>query len=87
MEKVQKSSINAKSTDKKGSNSKMIKREEMKDSPFTIVTVDKRSFGVMGQYRITEEYATKSAVRTELEKVTWNRIIQVIMLLNKKLEE
>jgi hypothetical protein len=61
----------------------MIKRKNIKDSPFEIITIDKESFGVMGEYRITEKYKTVTKVKEELEKITWNRIVQVIMILNE----
>ena len=35
----------------------------------------------MGDYRLTEKAKSKDEVVKELEKITWNRIVQVIMLL------
>jgi len=60
-----------------------IEREEIKDSPFHVITIEGESFGVMGEYRLTEKAQSKKEVIEQLEKITWNRIIQVIMLLEE----
>ncbi len=62
--------------------SETIKREDVKDSPFTIITIDGKSFGTMGEYRLTEEGNIKE-IRKQLKTITWNRIIQVVMLLDE----
>jgi translation elongation factor P/translation initiation factor 5A len=60
-----------------------IKRVEIEDSPFHVITIDGESFGVMGDYRLTEKSADEREVREELSKITWNRIVQVVMLLEE----
>lgn len=77
-----------------GSGNQTIKRTEIKDSPFHVITIDGESFGVMGDYRLTEKAGSEKEVKAELKKITWNRIVQVIMILeevktkfNKKLKE
>lgn len=60
-----------------------ITRKEIKDSPFHVITIDGESFGVMGDYRLTEKSADESEVIKELKKITWNRIVQVVMLLEE----
>ena len=72
---------NVEDQDKEAS-SETISREEVKDSPFHVITIDGESFGVMGDYRLTEKMS-KEKVKKELKKITWNRIIQVIMLLEE----
>lgn len=62
--------------------SETIKREDVKNSPFTIITIDGKSFGTMGEYRLTEEGNIKD-IRKQLKTITWNRIIQVVMLLDE----
>jgi len=80
--------MDVKKVDKKNSSrTELIKREEIKDSPFTIISVKDKHFGVMGNYRVTEENHNKKEVKKELEKITWNRIIQVMMILNTMQEE
>jgi|SaaInlStandDraft_1057018.scaffolds.fasta_scaffold09750_2 translation elongation factor P/translation initiation factor 5A len=66
----------------KQTSSETISREEVKDSPFHVITIDGESFGIMGDYRLTEKMS-KEKVKKELKKITWNRIIQVIMLLDE----
>jgi translation elongation factor P/translation initiation factor 5A len=75
-------STNVEKQDKKAS-SELIKREEIKNSPFTIITKDGESFGVMGNYKITENAKSKKEIKKQLETITWNRIIQVVMLLDE----
>lgn len=66
---------------KKVKNKQVIKRLDIKDSPFQVVTIEGESFGTMGKYRLTEKKNSVREVKEELEAVTWNRIIQVILLL------
>lgn len=72
-------------TDKQKSNSELIKRTEIKDTPFTMISLNKdKHFGVMGKYRITEDFKNEEECMNELEKISWNRIVQVMMLLCKE---
>jgi len=92
---LERSQKNAKKVNNKGYLSKeeiddrteLIQKEEIKDSPFTIITIKEESFGVMGGYRLTETAQTKEEIREQLEKITWNRIVQVMMILEKIKEE
>lgn len=68
---------------KKNSNSELIKRDGITDSPFEVITQNGVSFGTMGQYRLTEPTTDKRKLKRELEKITWNRFIQVIMILDE----
>lgn len=61
-------------------NTELIKRENIADSPFEVITTEKGSFGVMGKYRITP-YGEKEEIIEDLNKITWNRLIQVIQLI------
>lgn len=64
----------------------LVKREEVEQTPFTIVTTEEGSFLTMGKYRLTEA-KTIEEIRKEAKQVTWNRLIQVIMLLNETMKE
>ena len=68
---------------KENSNSELIQRDGITDSPFEVITQNGVSFGTMGQYRLTEPTTDKRKLKRELEKITWNRIIQVIMILDE----
>jgi hypothetical protein len=64
-------------------NEELIKRIKVKDSPFEVITKDNLSFGVMGNYRLTESNENPKIIEAQLEKITWNRIIQVVMILDE----
>jgi len=77
---------NAKKVNNKESgdgNKQTIERIEIKDSPFHVITIDNESFGVMGDYRLKKKSANEKEVIEELKKITWNRIVQVVMLLEE----
>ena len=83
--KVRKLQPSAKKVNKEDSGVKeeLIERYAIKDSPFEVITKNGESWGAMGQYRLTEVGNDKRKVKKELEKITWNRIIQVTMILNE----
>lgn len=78
---LKQSQQNAKKVAKEDSG-ETISRDQIKDSPFTIITIDGKSFGTMGDYRVTEE-GTLKEIKKQLKTITWNRIIQVVMLLDE----
>lgn len=61
----------------------LIQRREMENTPFTIITLTEKhaSFGTFGKYKITEDYETPEQVEAELKKMTWNRIVQIMSLV------
>lgn len=65
----------------------LIKREDVENSPFQVITTEEGSFGVMGKYRLTEVYKDKKTAIKDLKKITWNRLVQVFMLLQEFKEE
>lgn len=78
--------MNVLETDNKESssiNEELISRTEIEGTPFTVIGIDNKYFGVMGQYRITEEYEDKEAVIAGLKEMNWNRIVQVILILKE----
>lgn len=68
---------------KESSNEELIKRVQIKDSPFEVITQDGYSFGVMGNYRLTEKSNDAKDIEKQLKKITWNRIIQIVMILDE----
>ena len=74
-------------TNKENSNSELIERTEIENSPFTIIKTKGMYFGVMGQYRLTEPNDNKETIEKELKELTWNRIIQVTLLLIESMKE
>jgi hypothetical protein len=37
----------------------------------------------MGKYRLTEEFKTVDECKEDLKEITWNRIVQVLVLINQ----
>ncbi len=62
-------------------NTVMVKREEVPNSPFVVVTVEEGSFGTLGKWRITELCETSKEVFDDLSVISWNRVIQVVQLI------
>jgi len=75
------------STPAKGKDSSpSFEREDVQNSPFTIISLPNGEvFGVMGDFRITENLGSKAAVRKELAEITWNRITQVCWIINQQM--
>ena len=65
-------------TDKQNS---LIDIQVLKDTPFGTVTIEGRSFGVIGQNRITEEYEDVKKLKEDLKKINWNKIVNVIWIV------
>jgi hypothetical protein len=65
----------------------LIERVDVKGTPFTVISTDEKHFGVMGGFRITENMESVGEVEDELKCITWNRIVQVMMILNELKEE
>lgn len=65
----------------------LVSRNDVKDTPFTIISLlDKNEhFAVLGEYRITEKYDKAIKAEAEVIRITWNRVIQVMLILNKKI--
>ncbi len=80
--KVKQLHTNVNGTDKEDSGKELVKRESIEDSPFEVVTVNGESFGAMGEYRLTER-GTAEEIKEQLTKITWNRIVQCIMILEE----
>ena len=83
--KSEQSRTNAEKTHKlnSGKGDQTIKRVSIEDSPFHVITIEGESFGVMGDYRLTKKSKSEKEIIMELSKITWNRIVQVVMLLDE----
>ena len=71
--KLQQESSNT--TDNKNS---LIDIQVLENTPFGIVTIEGKSFGVIGQNRISEEYENVEKLREDLKKIDWNKIVNVV---------
>lgn len=61
--------------------SELVKRTEVPNSPFVVITTEEGSFGTLGNYRITEISQDPHGLVEELEKFTWNRVVQLIGII------
>ena len=76
--------MNVKKVNKKDSgNEQLVERWPIEETPFTVIRVEKKYFGVMGEYRVTEEKGNRGEVEDELRRITWNRMIQVMMIMDE----
>ena len=62
-------------TDKQSS---LIDIKVLENTPFGIVTIEQKCFGVIGQNRITEEYEDIQKLKKDLQKIDWNKIVNVV---------
>jgi len=67
-------------------NEQLIKRHEIKDTPFTIVEIEEEFFGSMGQYRLTEKYGTYQEAHDAVTANTWNNITNLIITIHEILK-
>ncbi|AXH74909.1 MAG: hypothetical protein [Microviridae sp.] len=65
----------------------LVQRDEVENTPFIVITINNESFGTFGKYRITETYHTKQQCKAELKAITWNRIVQIMTLVNEIMKE
>jgi hypothetical protein len=76
-------SMNVVKANKENSSEQLVERETIENTPFTMIGLGGKWFGSMGEYRMTEEYDSKGECEDELKCITWNRIIQVMMVLDE----
>ena len=65
----------------KEENTELITREQIDETPFTVIGTKEGFFGSIGKYRITEPVETAEEVKKELEVISWNRITQIMLIL------
>ena len=71
--KLQQESSNT--TDNKNS---LIDIQVLENTPFGIVTIEGKSFGVIGQNRISEEYTDIEELKKDLSIIDWNKIVNIV---------
>lgn len=63
----------------------LIDREQIKNTPFEIISTEQGSFMCMGKYRFTEAMKTKAEVKKYFEAHTYDIILQMIMSVHQEL--
>ncbi|AXH74334.1 MAG: hypothetical protein [Microviridae sp.] len=64
----------------------MIQRDKIENTPFVMITINNKTFGTFGKYRITEMYHTKQQCKIDLLRMDWNRVIQIMTLVNEMMK-
>lgn len=65
----------------------LVKRIPIAETPFTIIQLDNKYFGTMGQYRLTEQYDDFESAKSALIKLSWNNILNVIIIAFDNLQK
>jgi hypothetical protein len=73
-------------------NEELLKQESVENTPFTVISVKKENgkeihFGVMGDHRLTQEYDDKKRCIKELTEFSWNRLMQVLVVMDEHHEK
>lgn len=58
---------------------KIIEREQIPDSPFTLITIDEGSFIAMSKYRITDYYKTKEEALEQVNVANWDFLVTTMI--------
>ena len=69
-----KSKLQQESSNTTAKKNSLIDIKVLEDTPFGTVTIEGKSFGVIGQNRITEEYDDVEKLKEDLRKIDWNKI-------------
>ena len=70
-------------------NEELFKRFEIEDTPFEVLydSVKDQYCGVLGMHRLTKFYGDLETCKTATEMITWNRILQVIGIINENINK
>lgn len=55
-------------------------KKPVEETPFEIIHKDYKYFVSLGQYRLTEEFETENEAKEWINKITWNKILNLISL-------
>jgi hypothetical protein len=73
---------NAEETNKQESNTELIEKHEIPNTPFIAMRIEKDWYLMMGRFRINIEiYNSKEEAIESANDATWNRIIQVMGIM------
>lgn len=68
-------------TNLQSESNELIERHTIENTPFTVIRQDKEWYVLMGKYRLTEALKTKDEAFASALDESWNRILQVIMIM------
>jgi hypothetical protein len=61
--------------------------ESIENTPFTIVKDKDIYYGLIGNHRITQSYSDKEELKTEVTRISWDRIVQVVWAIAEKYKD
>lgn len=64
-------------------NEQLVKRTEIKDTPFTIIEVEGMYFGTIGNYKMTETFKTFDEAHDAITANTWNNVTNLFIVLHQ----
>lgn len=64
-----------------GKKKELIKRVEVKGTPFVAVTDEEGTFLVLGRFKMTEKFKSKKEAIEKGSELTWNNITNVLGVL------
>lgn len=72
---------------KESNSNELVERIPITDTPFTAIRLDNKWFLTMGKYRISEPVDSFEQIQMEAENTTWDRIMQVILIVINEQKE
>lgn len=81
------SSNTAEGQDNNNSNSELVEKINIKDTPFTAVRLDDKWFLTLGKYRLTDPVQTFDEVEAQAYETTWTRIMSIMQIMIDENEE
>jgi hypothetical protein len=67
-------------------NTQIIERTEIEKTPFVLVTLEQGNFIALGNYRVSELYATKEEALEYINTITWDNLFNVVISLFEHLK-
>lgn len=67
----------------------LFSKKIVENTPFVIITDNEKnkSFATFSKYKITEDFDTIEECENHVKTITWNRLIQIIALVNEILKD
>ena len=60
----------------------IITRTEIINTPFVVIQTGGKHFGVMGEYKITEEFETHKEAEEAACSLNWKNLINIMIVIN-----
>lgn len=78
---ILKSQTNAEEAGKQNSSNKLIDREPLEGTPFTIIKDEEGWMLVMGKYALTTKKETREELTTYIQEEMWNTIVKITVII------